>query len=225
MLKFFIIIPVFNEREVIEDLIKSLNKNGYSSTVIFVDDGSEDGTYEMIKDSGFAVVRNERNYGKGFSQRRGFQEALKRDAEILITMDGDLQHDPSYIKDFLAKVMEGNDIVIGSRWNELGKMPRDRYLSNRLTTLAVSLFAKKKIEDSQSGFRAYKREVVESISFDSDKFEAESELLMKALVSGKKLGYVSIPALYHERLKSKIRRLEDTLRFLKMFFKLVWKRS
>lgn len=225
MLNFFIVIPVYNEAPRIAELLSRLKDLKFVDNVIFVDDGSTDGTSKIIEDFGVFLLKNRKNMGKGYSQRLGFQEALKKDAECIVTMDGDLQHDPQWVPLLLRKVLDGYDMVIGSRWAELSKMPKDRYLSNRLTTLAVSLLTRKRLEDSQSGFRAYKRWVLEKVSFTSEKFEAESELLIKAVLNGAKVGFVSIPAVYHERLQSKIKRGTDTLRFLKMYFSLALKRS
>ena len=223
--KFFIVIPVYNEERTLPNLIDFISRLGFLKNVIFIDDGSQDSTREILEGAGVLYLRNKKNAGKGFSQRRGFEEALKRGAEIIITMDGDFQHDPSFVPIFLKKIEEGYDIIIGTRWADLRKMPQDRFLSNRLTTLAISLLTCRKVEDSQSGFRAYRREVLEMITFESNKFEAESEILIRALLKGKKIGYVPIPALYHEKLKSKINRVTDTIRFLKMYFEILWKKS
>uniref|UniRef100_A0A7V3ZYE2 Glycosyltransferase family 2 protein n=1 Tax=candidate division WOR-3 bacterium TaxID=2052148 RepID=A0A7V3ZYE2_UNCW3 len=225
MLNFLIVIPVYNEDTVLGDLIKVLRDLGLFKFTLFVNDGSTDKTADILKAEGANYVSLEKNMGKGFAQRVGFAEALKRKVDAIITMDGDLQHPPSLVFEFLRKIEEGSDIVIGTRWRELNRMPKDRYLSNRLTTLAISLLCGRKVEDSQSGYRGYRREVIESLNFSSNKFEAESELLIKALLSGKKVSYVNIPANYHEKLRSKINRFIDTLRFLKMYFGLVWKKS
>ena len=225
MLNFLIIIPVFNEEIVIRDLISTLKDYGLLQFSLFVDDGSTDKTKEILESEGARYISIGKNMGKGFAQRIGFLEALKSGADVIITMDGDLQHPPSLVFEFLRKLEQGFDIVIGTRWRELKEMPRDRYLSNRLTTLAISLLCKRRIEDSQSGYRAYKRGVIEEIDFKSNRFEAESEILIKALLKGKKVGYVSIPARYHDKLRSKINRFVDTLRFLKMYFGLVWKKG
>ncbi|MDI6850468.1 MAG: glycosyltransferase family 2 protein [bacterium] len=225
MLSFLIVIPVYNEESVLGDLIKVLKDLGLLKFTLFVNDGSTDKTEEIFESEGVKYISLERNMGKGFAQRVGFNEALKREVDAIITMDGDLQHPPYLVFEFLRKLEEGYDIVIGTRWRELSKMPKDRYLSNRLTTLAISILCRRRVEDSQSGYRAYRKEVIKDLKFSSNKFEAESELLIKGLLSGKKVGYVNIPANYHEKLRSKINRFVDTLRFLKMYFGLVWKKS
>lgn len=225
MFNFFIVIPVYNEAPRIGELLSHLKGLNFLDRVIFVDDGSTDETSRIIGEFGGFLLINPENRGKGYSQRLGFYEALKRGAEYIVTMDGDLQHDPRWVPLLLEKILHGYDIVIGSRWDDLSKMPKDRYLSNRLTTLAISLLVGKRLEDSQSGFRAYKRWVLEKISFNSEKFEAESELLIKAVLSGAVVGFIRIPAIYHEKLQSKIKRGKDTLRFLKMYFSLALRRS
>ncbi|MGB9823701.1 MAG: glycosyltransferase family 2 protein [Candidatus Hydrothermia bacterium] len=225
MLNFFIVVPVFNEAPRIPELVKRLKEYGFFEKTIFVDDGSTDGTAEIIRNSGGLCLKNVSNFGKGYSQRRGFEEALKKEADFIVTMDGDLQHDPRWIPLLISELLKGFDIVIGSRWKELHKMPKDRYLSNRLTTLAISLLVKKRLEDTQSGFRVYRRWVLEKVNFISNKFEAESELLIKAVFKGAKVSFVKIPALYSATLNSKIKRGKDTLRFMKMYFKIALSRS
>jgi len=192
--------------------------------IIVIDDGSTDRTYELAKKAGCIVLRKEVNSGKGAAQKLGFKEAMKRGVEYLITMDADLQHDPTYIPLFIDKLREGYDIVIGSRWKELHKMPRDRYLSNRLTTLAISLLTGRKVKDTQSGFRAIRSEVLRKIELKTNKYETESELLIKALLKGFKVGYVDIEARYGDE-NSKINRFLDTLRFLRMYVRLIWQRG
>jgi glycosyltransferase involved in cell wall biosynthesis len=225
MLTFYIVVPVFNEAPRIPELISRLREYGFFEKTIFVDDGSTDGTGEIIKKSGGFCLTNVSNFGKGYSQRKGFEEALRKGADFVLTMDGDLQHDPKWIPLLIKEFTKGFDIVIGSRWNELHKMPRDRYLSNRLTTLAISLLTRKRLQDTQSGFRAYSRWILEKIYFNCNKFEAESELLIKAVLKGAKVGYIKIPALYYTTSHSKIKRSKDTLRFLKMYFKIAFSRS
>ncbi len=226
MFNFLIIVPVYNEEHSLPQLIDTLLNLNLIDKTLFIDDGSTDKTPLILNEKKVNVIRLDKNQGKGFAQRVGFEEAIKRGAEAVVTLDGDLQHNPSLINKFISLLKEhGYDIVIGSRWKELHKMPRDRYLSNRLTTLAISLLCRKKIQDSQSGFRAYRRNVIDEVKFKSNKFEAESELLIKAIIKGMKVGYVSIEANYEVGQGSKIHRLKDTLRFLKMYFGLVWKKS
>ena len=223
-INFFVIVPAYNEERKISTFLEELAKIVPLEKVIVIDDGSTDHTYGLAKKTGCIVLKNKINSGKGAAQKAGFEEAMKRGAEYIITMDADLQHDPAYIPLFIDKIMAGYDIVIGSRWQELHKMPRDRYLSNRLATLAISLLTRRKIMDTQSGFRAIRSEVLKRIQLKTNKYETESELLIKALLKGFKVGYVEIEARYGDE-SSKINRFVDTLRFLRMYVGLVWQRG
>ncbi|EJF05813.1 glycosyl transferase, partial [Thiovulum sp. ES] len=138
---------------------------------------------------GVHCLNLERNFGKGYALREGFNWGLKRNYEIFITLDGDGQHDPSFIPDFL-KLSDTFDIVIGSRRKEINKMEIHRRLSNRITSSFISVMTGKRVEDSQSGYRLIKAEVLRRVKLKRKKYDAESELLVKAIWMGFKVGFV-----------------------------------
>lgn len=150
-----IIIPVFNEENNIKDIASKALKYG---DVFVVDDGSTDSTKENARSSGAKVISHENNRGKGSAIKTGIKEALKYPYKVFIFLDGDDQHDPNLIPNFIEK-MDSCDIVIGSRFlkGELKNMPIQRRLSNLITTKLIFFIAEHHLTDSQSGFRGVSR--------------------------------------------------------------------
>ena len=111
-INFFVIVPAYNEERKIGIFLEELAKIVPLEKVIVIDDGSTDHTYELAKKTGCIVLKNKINSGKGAAQKAGFEEAMKRGAEYIITMDADLQHDPAYIPLFIDKLMAGYDLSL-----------------------------------------------------------------------------------------------------------------
>lgn len=201
-MKGLVLIPAFNEAERISDVIRRARQSFPAGDVLVIDDGSEDDTARVAKGAGAGVLRLERNRGKGFALREGFSVAISEGYDFVITLDADGQHPPERIPD-LIKASEGADIVIGSRKPFIG-MPLANWLSNRTTTLAISLMTRTRIPDSQSGFRLIKTDVLRTVSLKTSRFQTESELLVKALWKGFRLAHVPIEVIYQGE-KSHIR--------------------
>src|SRR5690606_17197787 len=142
------------------------------------------------------------NTGKGSALQMGFQYSYENNFSITITLDADLQHDPGYIPSLISLIPE-YDIVIGNRLNNLKPMPLQRRLSNKITSGLLSHKLKVKIKDSQSGFRAYRTDILPEIKTKSAGFEAESEILVNASRNNYKIGSVDIPTIYGDE-KSKV---------------------
>jgi glycosyltransferase involved in cell wall biosynthesis len=162
-----IVIPIYNEVESLgplyERLIAELERVGSTYEVVFVDDGSTDGTFAALqalhaRDPHVRVVRFRRNFGKtpalvaGFTQARG---------EIIFTMDADLQDDPAEIPQFLAKLDEGYDLVSGWKFPRLD--PISKTLPSRVFNGMVSGSTGVKLHDINCGFKAYRRELIEDL--------------------------------------------------------------
>ncbi len=224
MTDFLVIAPCYNEekniREFVRRILKVLNKDDF----LVVDDGSSDDTTGVLEELGVNFIKKPHE-GKGSAIREGIRVAFSLGKKYVVFLDADLQHPPEYVTEFVEKLRNGADIVIGTRWKEMQKMPRDRYLSNRLTTFFVSLLVGRKLQDTQSGYRGYRLDILKGINLKTNMYETETEILIKLLKGRKvKIEYVDIPVIYG-RENSKIRRVRDTLRFLKMYFELVWKGS
>lgn len=139
---------------------------------------------------------------------------MRNNFSTIVTIDADLQHDPDYIP-ALLKLMEYFDIVIGSRMNDMKDMPLQRRLSNTITSYLLSKKTGVKIIDSQSGFRAYKAEVLSTVNTTMNGFEAESEILLKAVKKKFNVGFIDIPTIYADE-KSKMKPMKAIKGFIRV---------
>lgn len=216
------IIPAYNEEKNIGEVIRKCNQ--YVHQTIVVDDGSRDHTSQVAKSMNVITVTNEINKGKTEALRRGFSRGLEEDGEIFILIDGDGQHNPDEIPLFLEKIREGFDLVIGARKFDKKVMPKIRILANSISSYLVSLISGIRIEDSQSGYRAIKKELIEKITFTSNRYQVDTEMIIKAAKCGYKICSVPIETIYHPMAKSKVHQIIDPLRFIILLLKLTfWK--
>ena len=210
------IIPSYNVEGTISEVIQGVSQYIDKKNIIIIDDGSTDGTLEIAERTGVVVLKNTSNKGKGFSLKKGYHCAIKKDYQAVICLDADLQHDPHDIPKFLNSFENTNaDLILGSRMDDLSTMPWDRQFSNQTTSLIISLLTGQRVRDSQSGYRLIKTDVLQKIKLISNKYETESELLVKALKSKFKIAHVPIKTIYNDQ-PSHINRFVDTLRFVKI---------
>jgi len=185
--------------------------------IFAVNDGSNDDTYvNLDNESKIELITLDRNYGKGKALRVGLEAAILAGYEIVVTLDADLQHEPKYIPK-LIEGLQSFDIVIGNRLKNLKRMPIQRKLSNKLTSLFLTVKTGQSILDSQCGYRAYKAEVLRKVKTNFSGFEAESEILVKAAKKGFKIGFVDVPTIYGNE-KSKMRPVQAIVGFLRELF-------
>jgi glycosyltransferase involved in cell wall biosynthesis len=207
------VIPFFNEDKTIREII--IRTLPFVDFIIAVNDGSNDDTCENIPQNEKVILLSySKNCGKGYALKTDFLESIKRAAYITITLDADLQHIPEKIPELILG-LENCDIVIGNRLINLKKMPFHRVLSNKLTSLLLSIKTKQKLLDTQSGFRAYKTNILNDILPSYTGFEAESEMLVKAAENNYKINFISIPTIYGNE-KSKMRSLPAIIGFIKV---------
>lgn len=174
-------LPAYNEEKNIASIILQL-KNKYE-LVIVCDDGSSDLTAEISEEMGAVVVKHRKNLGYGAAIRSLFLKAQDLECDILVTFDADGQHKVSEIQDTIAPIVNKKaDIVIGSRFlgNIEGEIPSYRKLGIKAITNLVNSNTGKKITDSQSGFRAYSKEVLEKIVPSDSGMGVSTEILIKA---------------------------------------------
>jgi len=209
------VIPFFNEVKTLPEII---NKTlPFSDIIIAVNDGSTDDFLKHIKiNEKIVLITNRKNEGKGFSINRGMKKSIELNSDVTITLDADLQHPPEYIPALIG-ILDKYDIAIGNRLGNLKGMPFHRILSNKLTSLMLSLKLKQVIADSQCGFRAYKTVILHDILPESKGYEAESEILIKAKRKNYKIGSIEIPTIYSNR-KSKMRSFKTIKGFLRVLF-------
>jgi len=209
------IIPFYNEKETLNTVLEETAK--FVDYIIAVNDGSNDNLYlEERKKSFVEIIDLDKNFGKGKALSVGFEKAISSGFDYMITLDADLQHEPNYIPDLIYN-LKLYDIVIGNRLNNLQTMPLQRRLSNKLTSLLLTVKTGQEIFDSQCGFRAYRRVVLEQIKTHNSGFEAESEILIKAAKKGFTIGFIDISTIYGNE-KSKMRPLDAIIGFLRVLF-------
>ena len=215
-----VIIPAYNVEKTLPGVIKGAQK--YVEKTIVVDDGSTDATFTKAKEAGAEVLKHEKNEGKGRALRTGLESALEKGFEQKILMDGDGQHDPNGIPRFLKAAQDPQaDIIVGSRMESVRDMPRDRLAVNRIGSFLTSLLARQRISDSQSGYRLVKSRVLKEITLTSQRYDVESEMLIRAGKRGFGIKSIPIKTIYRQEI-SHFRKFSDTLRFIKLVLKGVW---
>ena len=179
-----VVIPCFNESATIATTLKRVLDSPYTAEVIVVDDGSTDGSPAIVDDLGdprVRVLRQPFNQGKGAAIRRGFTDATQR---YVIIQDADLEYDPSDYPELVAPLLSGEaDVVFGSRFMG-GRPHRVLYfwhsLGNRFLTLLSNAFTNLNLTDMETGYKVFRREVLESLDLEEDRFGIEPELTAKA---------------------------------------------
>lgn len=215
-MKICVLIPCYNEGTTIREVTKGILE--YLPEAIVVDDGSSDNTYHEALDAGARVLRHEQNKGKGAAINTGFEYILgQTDWEAVIVMDGDKQHDWHEIPLFVDAAKFAS-IVVGNRMDNAVGMPFIRLATNKVTSWILSKLARCKIPDSQCGYRLYKREILENIEIQSQKYDAESEILLKAAKQGYSISAVPVKSIYLGEV-SYINPFKDTIRFFRLIKK------
>ena len=215
---YYIVIPAYNESAMISCLIEDVIK--YTTNIIVVDDGSRDDTVEKVQKYPVKLIQHGTNKGKGAALMTGINAALKDDkCEFLITMDGDGQHDPKSIDDFINLYeKEHPDAIIGNRlWNP-GDMPFIRKLTNRFMSWLLCRRAGITVKDTQNGYRLYSRDVVKYFPENISYFSAESEVLICMGMQNSKILNLNIEVIYGKEISS-INPISDTVRFFNMLRK------
>jgi glycosyltransferase involved in cell wall biosynthesis len=195
------VIPAFNEERFIGSVVLKARK--YVDTVMVIDDGSGDLTAEIARAAGALVIRHESNRGKGAALNSGFQKARELEAQVLVVLDGDGQHRPDEIPTVTAPILNGEaDIVIGSRYlDRKSRVPFFRIWGHKAFTSATNWLSGTHLTDSQSGFRAFSRNAIQKIKFDSKDFSVESEMQFLASQNDLKLLEVPIVIRYSDEPK------------------------
>ena len=190
-------IPAYNEEKNIAKILSKIKK--ISDTIIVCDDGSTDSTSEIARNNDAIVIRHEKNLGYGSAIRSIFLKAKEMNGDILVTFDADGQHQVEDILKVTNPVQDGNaDVVIGSRFleREISKVPEYRKFGIKIITKITNASIKENLTDSQSGFRAYSKQVLSDISLTEKGMGISTEILIKASAKGMKIAEVPIKILY-----------------------------
>lgn len=188
-----VVIPSFNVERSIREVVERIPKEIFEKIV--VDDGSRDRTGEMAKKAGARVVVHDVNYGKGRAIRTGASIAK---GDIIVFLDADLQHRPEDIYKLVEPIQKDRaDITIGSRFlGNTKAMPFVRKISNFISTALIRLFFGINIGDTQSGYRAIKREFLEKMNLESERYNIETEVLSYAGKFHMRIEEVPIETIY-----------------------------
>lgn len=216
------IIPAYNEENTIGDTISNTisamesMKNPYE--IIIVDDGSTDNTRRIATGYKVTVLFNGRNRGKGYALKKGFQHAQ---GDIIVTIDADGAHKPKEIPDLIHPLFNGVDIVAGSRFlgNQMNSTSKLNRIGNILINTLIMTLTGKLITDSQTGFRAFKKEVLQKINLKSLGYEVETELTVEGLRNGFTYQEKPISCTKRKYNMSKLKVLPDGIKILTTIFK------
>ncbi|MBI4843172.1 MAG: glycosyltransferase family 2 protein [Nitrospirae bacterium] len=200
-------IPVFNEKAKVPSIIRRLEAVPFIDEIVFVDDCSDDGTYEFLKEQGrFAVIRHSQRCGAGSAIRSFFAHLLDSGCDIAVVMAGNDKDRPEEITRLLDSIIEnGNDLVQGSRYlssGSSGNMPLMRIIATRwVHPLLFTLASGKKMTDTTNGFRAVRVSLLRALWPDLqqdwlDKYELEPYLLYKSIREGYKVAEAPVTKIY-----------------------------
>ncbi|MFH1642421.1 MAG: glycosyltransferase family 2 protein [Nanoarchaeota archaeon] len=183
---------------------KVINKiPSYFDEIVAVDDGSTDKTQIEIKKTKAILMINEINRGAGFVLRRGMNYAIKKEYDIAVIIAGDNQDNPKEAIRLIQPIIEGCDIVQGSRYLKgIKKIPLFRKISTKLFTLCFGFVTGCYLTDASNGFRAYKVKSLRKIDFSAkwlDKYELEPYILIQAIKKGYKINEVPVSKYYNRK--------------------------
>ena len=189
-------IPAYNEEAKINDVVKKALL--YVDKVVVCDDGSSDNTATVAKKAGAIVVSHKTNQGYGAAISTLFDYCRKNNVEIMVTLDGDGQHNPDQIPDLISVIIKHNvDVVIGSRSLKDDKnLPSYRKTGIKIITSTINSATNLKVTDSQSGFRAYSKTAIDLIRPTESGMSASTEILLKISNNGLSMAEVPITVSY-----------------------------
>ena len=197
-----VVMPAYNAGKTLDTVFRQLPRE-LLERVIVVDDGSADDTVAIARALDLQLLVHTRNRGYGASQKTGYRAALDAGASIVVMAHPDGQHDARLVPDLVAPILAGRaDLVLGSRF--MGRspvaqgMPRWRYAGNRVLSWAENAVLGLQLSEFHCGFRAFRREVLESVPFglNSDRFLFDQEIVAQSAVNGFRIAEVPVPTRY-----------------------------
>lgn len=211
-MKLSVIIPIYNEARTIREIIHRVQSTGLADEILVIDDGSTDGSREilasLISEGNVGVYYHERNQGKGKAVRTGIEHAT---GDLIIIQDADLEYDPREYPNLLRPIQEGiADVVYGSRFLGAGRRPALFWnmVANKILTLVTNILYNNILTDMETGYKLFRRGLVQNMKLHAHGFEFEPEFTAKILKSKARVYEVPItfnPRDYSEGKKIKMR--------------------
>ncbi len=203
-----VIMPAYNAAQTLERTYRDLPME-VVDRIILVDDVSQDETVEIARQLGLKTIVHIQNRGYGGNQKTCYLEALKDGADIVVMLHPDYQYDSTLVPDMIAPIQRGEaDVMLGSRFLggqvRTGGMPFYKIVANRFLTTCENLVLGLRLSEAHTGFRAYRREVLETIPFllNSDDFVFDSEVIAQTVAFGFRISEIGVPTRYFEEASS-----------------------
>lgn len=190
-----VVMPAFNAEKTLSPVVRGVRKSVPGAFIIGVNDGSADGTGALLRSVCDRTIEFPANRGKGAALRAAFAAALERDCDAILTIDSDGQHDPAFAPSIL-EALDRYHIAIGTRDLTGEQMPKHRRVANFLSSAATRLVSGGAVSDSQSGFRGIRREVLEEVKAGGDRYEYETDFIIRAAHAGFTITNVPISTIY-----------------------------
>jgi len=202
-----VVMPAYNAEKTLEMTVRELSD--VVDIKILVDDSSKDQTAALSRDLGLQTFVHDANYGYGRNQQTCYREALAAGADIVVMVHPDYQYTPTLVPAMAGMIASGvYDMVLGSRilggGALKGGMPRYKYVANRFLTFFQNLFLGVKLSEYHTGFRAFSRELLETLPLleNSDDFVFDNQMIAQAVIFGFRIGEISCPTKYFKEASS-----------------------
>ncbi len=207
--KVIVVMPAYNAEKTLKQTVDDLPK-GIINEIILVDDKSQDKTVKVAKELGLSVYSHRVNRGYGGNQKTCYSKALEKGVDIVIMVHPDYQYDSFLVGKLIQPIIDGRaDVMFGSRIRTRkealdGGMPQMKYILNRFFCILENFILGVNFSEHFSGFRAYKREILETLPIDnfSDDFVFDQELMISAIAYGYKISEIPVPIRYFSEASS-----------------------
>ncbi len=218
-MKLSVIIPIYNEAKTIQEILRRVEATGLVDEIVVVDDGSVDGSRELLQKLDTAgnikIIYHEHNAGKGRAVRTGIQNAS---GDLLLIQDADLEYDPREYPNLLRPIQEGiADVVYGSRFLGAGRRPVLFWnmVANRILTFTTNILYNNILTDMETGYKVFKKQVVDDIPLRARGFDFEPEFTAKVLK--RKVRLYEVPITFNPRDYSEGKKIKMKDAFIAMW--------